>query len=115
MTEIITTHEMQNIAFTNTKATMHNDRLHCGAYQYEMSPIYDFVNIIGSDPNWQLDVFTDDILKAGTYPLSLKVWLPEFPMISEVTKNFLINVYCDVTSIAEIIKPVAYSEFLIGV
>jgi hypothetical protein len=116
MTEIITTHQYQSVMFNNTRAVIHNDPVHCGAYNFVLSPSYPFVNVVNSTTsNYQIDVFTNDISIAGEYPMQITVSLPDWPSIPPLTKQFTVFIYCNVQQITANVAPPAYNEFIIGI
>lgn len=51
----------------------------------------------------------------GTFPVTVKVDLPDFPMIPPYSTSFDIFIFCQVVSISEVIAPPPTSQFLIGV
>lgn len=108
----------RDITFQNTRSDqVHGDPTHCGEYRYVFEPAYPlFTTLTGDTTNgFTYEVYTDDLLTVGLFPVTVTVDLPEFPEIAPYTTSFNIFIYCSVTSITEVIPPPPYSEFLIGI
>jgi glycogen synthase len=63
METIIFTHATQDSTFTNTRASLHGDVLHCGDYNFVLAPVYPFLNVLntaGTGP-YTLDLYSADI------------------------------------------------------
>lgn len=74
----IFTHGTQDVTFLTDRGVMHSDNSHCGAYLNVLSPVYPFLSVTGSDP-FALDLYTEDLAVAGSWPVTLTVSLPDFP------------------------------------
>ena len=51
----------------------------------------------------------------GTYPMTLTVTLPAYPMVAAVTKQFTLEIICEVFSIVKTTIPVASASYKIGI
>jgi len=117
METLTAVHATQDSTFTNTRARLHNDLLHCGDYNFVLNPVYPFLNILntaGTGP-YTLDLYTTDVNFANPYSVTLTISLPEFPMIPPLVKAFDIRIICNILSIDANPEPKAYYKFLIGV
>jgi len=117
METVVGMHATQDSTFTNTRARLHNDLLHCGDYNFVLNPIFPFLNILntaGTGP-YTLDLFTSDVFMTGLNSVTLTVSLPEFPMIPPFVKTFEINIICTILQIDAPTQPAPYSSYLIGV
>ena len=75
MNTVVLTPVTQVLTLTNTRATLQNDATHCGNYLLELSPVHPFLTIAGTT----MTLSTNLVSETGTYPLTLKVSLPDFP------------------------------------
>jgi hypothetical protein len=101
------------VTFTNTKGVLHsNDNSHCGKYVFVLDPVYPFLKVMGTDP-FNLDLYTDDLLAAGIYQISLTVSLPDFPDIAPLTKTFEVKLICMIMSYTQTKELPTYSNFQI--
>ena len=94
-------HETQDTTFTNTRATIHNDLLHCGDYQFVLDPVYPFLNVLntaGTGP-YTLDLYSENVNECSQHSVTMTVSLPEFPVIIPVVKNFDVKILCNILSI----------------
>jgi len=91
---------------------LHNDNSHCGNYLFVLDPVHDFLNVIGTDP-FDVDLHTDDIYIAGSYPVTLTVSLPDFPEIVPVSKSFTVTLICRILSISMVKDIPPTNAFLI--
>lgn len=91
----------QDSTFTNTRATWHNDLLHCGDYNFVLDPVHPFLNVLntaGTGP-YTLDLFSTTVAECNLYPITLTVSLPEFPVIVPLVKTFDVRLICNILSI----------------
>lgn len=89
----------QDSTFTNTRASWHNDLLHCGDYNFVLSPVYPFLNVLNTAGTYTLDLFSTTVADCNLYSITLTVSLPEFPVIVPVVKTFDVKLICNILSI----------------
>jgi len=96
MSCLILVHNTQDVIFTNTKASSHNDPTHCGAYKYDLNPALPFVSVTGGI----LDVYTTNRMLAGDYyTVTMSVSLVDFPLVPPIVKTISIRLICEITDV----------------
>lgn len=80
-----------------------------------MQVIDNSLDPLNPQPTFTFDVYTDDLMIAGSYPVTLTVSLPDWPMVAPITKTFEVFIYCSVTTLTENTAPAEWTDYYIGV
>ena len=86
----------QDATFADQVASNLGITAYCGARVLTLSPATSFTSLVNSN----IQVTSSSYKDAGTYTMSLKVSLADYPLVASLTKVFKVTISCNLSAIS---------------